>query len=144
MSLLSSLFGMLSNNGDLQNQLMHSVGNIITQHGGIEGIVQKFTAHGFGDAAQQWVGTGPNPPITGDNVQQVLGNDLVQKVAQQLGIDPDHAANGIAALLPAMIDKLTPQGQTVSGSALSNGLANLFRGGISGLNLGDLAKLIGK
>jgi uncharacterized protein YidB (DUF937 family) len=144
MSLLSSLFGLLTGNGNLQNQLMQSVGNIITQHGGIDGIVQKFTAHGLGDQAQQWVGTGPNPPITGDHIQQVLGNDVVQKVAGHLGIDTSHAANGIAALLPAMIDKLTPQGQSVSGSALTSGLANLLKGGVSGLNLGDLAELIGK
>jgi len=98
----------------------------------------------MGAQAQQWVGTGPNPPITGDHVQQVFGNDTVQQVAGQLGVPPTQAASGLAALLPAVIDKLTPPGQSVSGPAMQNNLAALLKGGSGGLGLGDLAKLFGK
>jgi uncharacterized protein YidB (DUF937 family) len=107
-------------------------------------VLQKFAANGLGDQAQQWVGTGPNPPITGDHVQQVFGNDTVQQVASQLGVPPTQAASGLAALLPTVIDKLTPNGQSVSGPDLQNSIASLLKGGTGSLGLGDLAKLFGK
>jgi uncharacterized protein YidB (DUF937 family) len=144
MGLLDSIVGSLTGSGQGQNQLLQLVTGLITQHGGIEGVLQKFAANGLGDQAQQWVGTGPNPPITGDHVQQVFGNDTVQQVASQLGVPPTQAASGLAALLPTVIDKLTPNGQSVSGPDLQNSIANLLKGGTGSLGLGDLAKLFGK
>jgi uncharacterized protein YidB (DUF937 family) len=144
MGLLDNIVGSLSGGGQGQNQLLQLVTGLITQHGGVDGVVQKFAAHRMGAQAQQWVGTGPNPPITGDHVQQVFGNDTVQQVAGQLGVPPTQAASGLAALLPAVIDKLTPPGQSVSGPAMQNNLAALLKGGSGGLGLGDLAKLFGK
>lgn len=144
MGLLDSIVGSLTGGGQGQNQLLSIVTGLIQQQGGIEGIVQKFTAHGMGATAQQWVGTGPNPPITGNHVQQVFGSATVQQVAGQLGVHPTQAASGLAALLPTVIDKLTPNGQSVGGADLQNNIANLLKGGTSGLGLGDLAKLFGK
>jgi uncharacterized protein YidB (DUF937 family) len=120
------------------------VTGLIQQHGGISGIVQKFEAQGLGAQAQQWVNNGPNPPITGDHVQQVFGSNTVQQIADRLGVHPGAAAGGLAALLPLVIDKLTPNGQNVSGADLENNIANLLKGGASNLGLGDLAKLFEK
>jgi len=144
MGLLDSIVGSLTGSGQGQNQLLQLITGLITQHGGIEGVLQKFAAHGLGDQAQQWVGTGPNPPITGEHVQQVFGNDTVQQVASQLGVPPTQAASGLAALLPTVIDKLTPNGQSVSGPDLQNSIASLLKGGTGNLGLGDLAKFFGK
>src|SRR5215475_11795320 len=105
MGLLDSIVGSPTGSGAGQNQLLQLVTGLINQHGGIEGVVQKFMAQGMGGLAQQWVGTGPNPPITGDHVQQVFGNDTVEQVASQLGVAPTQAAGGLAALLPAVVDK---------------------------------------
>jgi uncharacterized protein YidB (DUF937 family) len=138
MGLLDSIVGSLTGSGAGQDQLLQLVTGLINQHGGIEGVVQKFAAQGMGGLAQQWVGTGPNPPITGDHVQQVFGNDTVEQVASQLGIPPTQAASGLAVLLPAVIDKLTPNGHSVSGSDLENNIAGLLRGDSSSLGLGDL------
>ena len=144
MGLLDSLVGSLTGSGEGQNQLLQLVTGLITQHGGVEGVVQKFTAHGMGAEAQQWVSTGPNPPITGEHVQKVFGDDAVRQAASQLGVPPTQAASGLAALLPTVIDKLTPNGQSVSGPDLQNNLAGLLKGGTGSLGLGDLAKLFGK
>jgi uncharacterized protein YidB (DUF937 family) len=135
--------GSLSGGGQVQNPLLQLIASFVMQHGGVEGIVQKFTAQGMGSQAQQWIGNGPNPPITGDHVQQAFGEDAVQGVADQLGVHPTQAADGLAALLPTVIDKLTPHGQSVSGSDLQNNLAALLKGGGEGLGLGDIAKLFG-
>jgi uncharacterized protein YidB (DUF937 family) len=144
MGLLDSIVGSLTGGGQGQNQLLEMVTGLISQHGGIEGVIQKFAAHGMGASAQQWVGNGPNPPITGDHVQQALGDDTVQQVASRLGVPPTQAASGLAALLPAVIDKLTPNGQSVSGPDLQDNITALLKGGAGGLGLGDLAKLFGK
>jgi len=143
MGLLDNIVGSLTG-GQGQNPLLSLVTGLITQHGGIEGIVQKFAAQGMGAQAQQWVANGPNPPITGDHIQQVFGNSTVQQVAGQLGVPPAQAASGLAALLPTVIDKLTPHGQSVGGVDLENNIAALLKGGTGSLGLGDLAKLFGK
>lgn len=144
MGLLDNVIGSLAGSGQGQNQLLQLVTGLIAQHGGIEGVVKKFAAHGMGEQAQQWVGTGPNPPITGNQVQQVFGNDTVEQVASQLGVPPTQAAGGLAALLPGVIDKLTPNGHSVSGSDLESNIAALLKGGTGGFGMGDLAKLFGK
>jgi len=144
MGLLDSIVGSLSGSGQGQNQLLQLVTGLITQYGGIDGVVQKFAAHGMGAEAQQWVGTGPNPPITGEHVQRVFGDNAVQQAASQLGVPPAQAASGLAALLPTVMDKLTPNGQSVGGADLENNIAGLLKGGAGGLGLGDLAKLFGR
>jgi uncharacterized protein YidB (DUF937 family) len=143
MGLLDGIVGSLTGSGGGQNQLLQLVTGLITQQGGVEGVVRKFAAHGMGAQAQQWVATGPNPPITGEHVQKVFGDDTVQQAASQLGVPPAQAASGLAALLPTVIDKLTPNGQSVSGPDLENNVAGLLKGGTGSLGLGDLAKLFG-
>jgi uncharacterized protein YidB (DUF937 family) len=144
MGLLDNILGAVTGSGQGQNQLLQLVTNLIAQQGGVDGVVQKFAAHGLGDQARQWVSTGPNPPITADHVQQVFGSDTVAQVGNELGVPPTQAASGLAALLPMVIDKLTPDGQTVGGPDLQSNIAALLQGGTSGLGLGDLAKLFGK
>jgi uncharacterized protein YidB (DUF937 family) len=144
MGLLDSIIGSLGSGGQGQNPLLQLITGFIMQHGGIEGVVQKFTAQGMGDQAQQWVGNGPNPPITGAHVQQAFGDDAVQEMADRLGVHPTQAAGGLAALLPAVIDKLTPHGHSVSGSDLEANIGTLLKGDAGGLGLGDLARLFGK
>jgi len=48
MGLLDGIVGSLSGGGQGQHQLLSIVTGLIQQQGGIEGIVQKFTAHGLG------------------------------------------------------------------------------------------------
>ena len=53
---------------------------------------------------------GPNPPISADQVHEVLGSDQVKALAAKAGINPDIASTAIAQLLPGLVDKLTPNG----------------------------------
>jgi len=83
--------------------------------GGLGGLIEAFQRNGMGDQVQSWVGTGQNLPISGDQLQQVLGNDLLAGIARQLGQSPAEASSGLAGVLPDLIDKLTPQGQLPQG-----------------------------
>jgi len=79
--------------------------------GGLQGLVQKFQAGGLGGIIASWIGTGPNQPITPQQIQSVLGSDNVQKIAGRLGMSPDALSAALATGLPVVIDRLTPNGQ---------------------------------
>ncbi len=80
-------------------------------HGGLQGVVEKFRASGMGDTVNSWIAAGKaNLPITADQVRKALGNEHVTALAAKLGIDPAHAADKLAAMLPAAVDAATPNG----------------------------------
>lgn len=58
-----------------------------------------------------WVSSGENKAISAEMINQVLGTDQVQALAQKLGVDPAQASEFIAQHLPQLIDQLTPHGQ---------------------------------
>ena len=94
--------------------------------GGVQGLVEKFTAGGLGDVAKSWVGTGDNHPVSADQVRSALGDDEVQRVADTAGVSKDEAASGLAALLPDVIDKVTPDGLVPDSGALAESLKKLL------------------
>jgi len=83
---------------------------IQNQPGGLQGMVQSFHDKGLGGVVSSWVGSGPNSPVTADQIHQVLGSDQVKALAAKAGISPDEAGNAIAQLLPTLVNKLTPNG----------------------------------
>ena len=101
----------LGGSDDASNPLMGHVMDLINQHGGIAGLAQTFRDRGFGSAITSWISTGQNLPISGDQLQSVLGSSKVQELAGKAGVTPDVLQTGLAALLPQVIDKLTPDGQ---------------------------------
>ena len=79
--------------------------------GALGGLVSHMQANGGGDVANSWVGTGANLPINGAQLTQVLGPDLVNKISASTGLSADQLVSQLSAVLPQLIDKLTPQGQ---------------------------------
>ena len=74
-------------------------------------MVDKFRASGMGDKVNSWIAAGTaNLPITADQVKAALGNEHVASIAAKLGIDPAHAADKLAAMLPQAVDAATPNG----------------------------------
>jgi uncharacterized protein YidB (DUF937 family) len=103
-ALLPVVIGLLANNGkDGGGQ------------NGLGGLMEKFNQAGLGDVLGSWINTGPNPPISGDQLGQVLGGDKMSEIASQLGLSEGEAAGQLAQVLPGLIDKLTPQGQAPEG-----------------------------
>src|SRR5204863_411168 len=79
--------------------------------GGLQGILAKLQQAGYGQQAQSWIGTGPNLPIDPRILQQVLGQGQLGQIAQQLGITREQASDGVAQMLPQVVDQMTPAGQ---------------------------------
>ena len=69
------------------------VKDYLEKHGGVEGAVAEFEKSGFGQQAKSWVSTGPNLPITADQIKQALGSQKVKELAAATGIPVDKAAD---------------------------------------------------
>lgn len=98
-----------------QNPLLQIALQILQQNGGLEGLLGKFQQAGYADEAQSWVSTGQNRPISGEVLEQVLGQGHLGQIAQQLGVGQREAAGGLASVLPQIIDQMTPQGELPQG-----------------------------
>jgi uncharacterized protein YidB (DUF937 family) len=127
MSLFDQLAGQLGAGGTGQQQsaLMSAVSGLIAANGGVDGLLQKFKDSGMQDHVASWIGTGENRAISGNDVNNALGEDAVHKVAQEAGIAPEHASSGLAQLLPQLINQLSPNGALPQGDLLSQGLGML-------------------
>ena len=84
---LGGLLGGLGGLGALLPVIVGMLGND-SQHGGLGGLLEKFNQAGLGDTAKSWVGAGQNAPISGDQLGQVLGGDMMGRHCRQAGPEP--------------------------------------------------------
>jgi uncharacterized protein YidB (DUF937 family) len=85
MGLLDSILGAVTGKTDSSagaSQLIGILGGLLAQSGGLQGLANKFSQ---GGAFSSWVGMGENQPISGDQVQKVLGSEQVNALAAKLG-----------------------------------------------------------
>lgn len=129
MGLLEQLLGSLTGRaagGQQGNALLDLATTVIQGHpGGLAGLLQQFTAAGFGREASSWVSTGQNLPISSEQIAQVLGLGNVRDLGEKFNLSQESASSGLASLLPALIDHLTPKGQVDSDTPLSAALGAL-------------------
>jgi uncharacterized protein YidB (DUF937 family) len=131
-SSLSTMLNSLGGGNQAQSaSLLTAAMSMLQQHGGLSGVLDMFRQSGMSQHADSWVGTGANMPITGDQVQQVFGQQSMTSVASQLGQSPGQAGSVMAQLLPELINHLTPQGQIPQehDDMLSKALG-MLRGGV--------------
>jgi uncharacterized protein YidB (DUF937 family) len=88
-----------------------AVTKYVTDHGGLQGVVDQFSKQGLGGTINSWIGMGDNEPITADQITQTVGADQINEMAKQAGVEPAVLADQLAQHLPTAIDKLTPTGK---------------------------------
>jgi uncharacterized protein YidB (DUF937 family) len=86
------------------------VSGVLEKHGGLQGVVNEFERNGLGTTVKSWVSTGPNEPVSADQVQRVLGPDLLQQLSQKSGVSVQDLSRKLAEVLPQAVDKMTPDG----------------------------------
>jgi len=84
---------------------------LVDQHGGVDGLLQKLRAGGLGDQVDSWVSTGPNEPVEPEQLQRALGHDTVSQLSSSTGISIQSLLPILATFLPLLINHLTPRGQ---------------------------------
>ena len=115
-SALSGLFG-----GDMD------IGSLVARMQGNGGLASM---------AASWLGDGDNSAISGGQVMDIFGQDKVSEFASKLNIDEGTASNGLADVLPQLVDKASS-----GGSMIESAMGSM--GGAEGL-MGMAGKLFGK
>ncbi|MFI2433979.1 YidB family protein [Streptomyces sp. NPDC018693] len=82
------------------------------------GLLETLGRAGLGDQAQSWVGGGENRSVTGDQLQRALPEEILQRVAREVGVTPAQAADDLAQALPRAVDRLTPRGELPKAATL--------------------------
>jgi uncharacterized protein YidB (DUF937 family) len=102
--------------------MLESVLAMITQSGGVNGLLEKLKGSGLGDIAASWIGTGQNKTVSGDQLSSAIGPDAINQIAAKLGSTAEQAAHLLSKYLPMVVDRLTPNGKVEDGGLLSKGL----------------------
>jgi uncharacterized protein YidB (DUF937 family) len=124
-ALQDALSGLLSNEEggfDLSNIMSSLTGGSDDGEGG-----------GLASIVSSWIGGGDNESIDGDMLSNLLGSDKISEFADKLGIDTDTALSGLTDVIPNVVDKATPEGDSLLDQV----------GGLDGL-MGMAGKLFGK
>jgi uncharacterized protein YidB (DUF937 family) len=79
--------------------------------GGLSKIMGGLKANGLSAQADSWVGTGANQPVSPGDVENAVGKEEMQRIAQQLGVSEAEAAEAVSKALPEVVDKVSPDGQ---------------------------------
>jgi uncharacterized protein YidB (DUF937 family) len=139
MSLLTDIMGAMHMNPDHpqaqeHQNLMGSLATMLSnpQTGGINGLLDKLRSCGLGGAMQSWISTGHNQAVTPDQLHRALGDDQINQIAGNAGVSPQQASSGLSSLLPALVDKLSPNGQLHEESTMSKMLSALKQHLMSG------------
>ena len=79
--------------------------------GGLSELLKKFQQAGQGQAAQSWVGTGPNQSVAPEDLEKAIGAETLDAVAQRTGIPRERILAELREMLPSTVDAMTPDGR---------------------------------
>lgn len=109
-------------------QLAQGLLEVLQQHGGIDGLIQRFREQGLGDLIASWISTGPNQPISPEQLARILDPEQLRELSRQAGIAIARLPDALAALLPTLVDRLTPEGEVPDPYQLFRLAVGLLRG----------------
>jgi uncharacterized protein YidB (DUF937 family) len=80
-------------------------------NGGLGELLDQFKQKGLGDKAESWVQSGPNKPVSNDELRTAIGGDVLNQLSQTTGLSHDELLARLSQALPDAVDKYTPQGR---------------------------------
>jgi uncharacterized protein YidB (DUF937 family) len=118
MGLLSSIAGKVAGrmNGDKGAMVQAGI-ELFNEYGGLQGILDKFKAIGLAKEVDSWIGDGPNLPIKGKHIEQVVGKEIVKEMSEKFDIPGKLICEKLAEYLPGVVDQLTPDGEVPKNQA---------------------------
>ena len=128
---LGSLMSMVTSNPQILTALtalLSSRDSSIGGSAGMGGLLDAFQRRGLGNLVAGWVSTGPNPPVSAAQVTDVLGEETVGQFASRAGVPTDQVGALLAQLLPAAVDRLTPDGKMPDSASLEGSIGSLLSG----------------
>src|SRR5271166_1595686 len=78
--------------------------------GGLSDLIGKLTSGGV-PQVNSWVGHGANEPVQPGQLGGALGQSTLNELSQRTGMSQQELLAGLAAVLPQLINQLTPNGR---------------------------------
>jgi uncharacterized protein YidB (DUF937 family) len=78
---------------------------------GLGELLKQLQQNGQGEAANSWVGTGPNKAIPPSDLASAIGADDIDALVSQTGMSRDDLLQSLSEHLPQLVDQLTPSGR---------------------------------
>ena len=114
MGLLDGIEGLLQ--GELAHVEAEAIPTLLpsllakTNFGDLQGLLTSLEQGGLGAQVHSWLSEGPNLVITPEHIQQALGSEQVQNLAQQFGLLIDDVLKLLSEHLPAAVDQAKQSG----------------------------------
>lgn len=92
-------------------------------------IISKLDGGGLASMAQSWLGDGSNSGISPQQIMSLFGESQISDFASSLKLDPSTATDGLAGMLPELIDSNSKGGgllDAIGGSSGLLGMASKF------------------
>ncbi|MDQ1247952.1 MAG: hypothetical protein QG597_2324 [Actinomycetota bacterium] len=111
-AMLQQLLGSASGAVDLSKiqGMIQPAMDMITQSGGLQGLLAKLQEGGLGEQVQSWLGQGPTLPVSPDQLTSALGPEQLKAAAEKAGVSAQELAGGMSTLLPGLVSGLSSGG----------------------------------
>ena len=97
--------------GELGDSLGVTPGSSGPSVGGLGDLLDSFKKTGQGDAADSWVGTGPNKTIAPEHVEKAISPEVLDQLAKQTGMSRQDILDRLSNDIPDAVNEMTPDGK---------------------------------
>lgn len=115
------------NKAALLAALLPIVLSFIQKNGGLSGVLAKLSGQGMDQKVQSWVNIDQdNDGIDAADVQRLFGDSEIANACQATGASQEQVCQGIAELLPQVVDGLTPTGDLQAEQSVNDEIDQLL------------------
>lgn len=115
------------NKAALLAALLPIVLSFIQKNGGLSGVLAKLSGQGMDQKVQSWVNVDQdNDGIDAADVQRLFGDSEIANACQATGASQEQVCQGIAELLPQVVDGLTPTGDLQAEQSVNDEIDQLL------------------
>jgi uncharacterized protein YidB (DUF937 family) len=79
--------------------------------GGLRDLVESFKSSGKCEMADSWVRSGPNKPISPQELERAISPEVWATLSEHIGLSRDELLSRLSRELPEAVDKYTPEGR---------------------------------
>lgn len=95
--------------GDKSSALLDALLAFINRDG-LTAFIDRFHRAGLTYVADSWVASGANASLSHTQLTDALGADAINQISAQAGISAETAIPALAAMIPRVVDEMTPDG----------------------------------
>jgi uncharacterized protein YidB (DUF937 family) len=78
---------------------------------GLRDLIDGFKSSGQGEIADSWVKTGPNKPVSPQELERAINPEIWASLSDQTGLSKQELISRLLRELPEAVDKYTPEGR---------------------------------